>query len=71
LFDAQRARDAIKRLNNELLLKGTGFVGELDPRHPHNTDDNRLTWRGLEIRCRLFEAGKSLTAVAHLANRPG
>ena len=60
-------QDAIKRLNKELTLKGTGFVGELDPRHPHNTyDDNRLTRRGVEICYRLFDAGKSLMAVAHL-----
>jgi hypothetical protein len=58
---------AIKRLNSELSLKGTGFVDELDPRHPYNTyDDNRLTRRGVEICHRLFDAGKSLMAVAHL-----
>jgi hypothetical protein len=58
---------AIKRLNSELSLKGTGFVDELDPRHPYNTyDDNRLTRRGVEICYRLFDAGKSLMAVAHL-----
>jgi hypothetical protein len=59
--------DAIKRLNSELSLKDTGFVDALHPRDPHNTyDDNRLTRRGIEICYRLFDAGKSLMAVAHL-----
>jgi hypothetical protein len=58
---------AIKQLNSELSLKGRVFVDEQDPRHPYNTyDDNRLTRRGVEICYRLFDAGKSLMAVAHL-----
>jgi len=65
LLDQRNAE--IKKLNSELSLKGTGFVDELDPRHPCNTyDDNRLTRRGVEICYRLFDAGKSLMAVAHL-----
>lgn len=58
---------AIKKLNAELRLKGTGLEGEYDPAHPRNQlEDNRLTKRGVEICYRLFDLGKSEMAVAHL-----
>lgn len=58
---------AIKRLNPELSLKGTGLEGGYDPYHPRNHfEDKRLTKRGVEICYRLFDLGKSEMAVAHL-----
>lgn len=58
---------AIKKLNAEMSLKGTGLEGEYDPYHPRNHyKDKRLTKRGVEICYRLFDLGKSEMAVAHL-----
>jgi hypothetical protein len=58
---------AIKKLNTELSLKGTGLEGDHDPYHPFNHFENkRLTQRGVEICYRLFDLGKSEMAVAHL-----
>lgn len=58
---------AIKKVNAEMSLKGTGLEGEYDPGHPRNHfKDKRLTKRGIETCYRLFDLGKSEMAVAHL-----
>ncbi|MGW1424644.1 hypothetical protein ACWAT4_31490 [Bradyrhizobium manausense] len=58
---------AIKKVNAELALKGTGLEGEYDPGHPRNHfEDKRLTKRGIEICYRLFDHDRSEMAVAHL-----
>jgi hypothetical protein len=58
---------AIKKVNAEMSLKGTGLEGEYDPYHPRNHfEDKRLSKRGVEICYRLFDLGKSEMAVAHL-----
>ncbi len=66
------------RLNVELDLSGTEFVGDLAPRFPANHRQGRiyaddyepppghLTKRGVEICYRLFDFGKSPIAVAYL-----
>jgi hypothetical protein len=60
-------REDIGRLNGELDLEGTGLTGIFDPSWPENRyDRGRLTPRGAEICYRLFDAGKSPIAVAHL-----
>jgi hypothetical protein len=58
---------AIKKLNAEMSLKGTGLEGEYAPYHPLNHhEDKRLTKRGAETCYWLFDLGKSEMAVAHL-----
>lgn len=58
---------AIKELDAEMSLKGTGLEGEYAPNHPRNHHEHRrLTMRGAEICYRLFDLGKSEMAVAHL-----
>ncbi|MDA9491889.1 hypothetical protein XI08_23075 [Bradyrhizobium sp. CCBAU 11361] len=58
---------AIKKVNAEMSLKGTGLEGEYDPYHLRNHfEDKRLTKRGVEICYRLFDLGRSEMAVAHL-----
>lgn len=57
----------IKRVNEEISLKGTELGGDYDPGHPLNQyDDGRLTKRGVEICYRLYDLGKSAMTVAHL-----
>lgn len=65
---SRQRREEIKRVNAELLLKGSEFENyEMWPGHPLNRyDDGRLTRRGVEICFRLFDSGKSEMAVAHL-----
>lgn len=59
---------AIKEVNAELSLKGTGLEGFFHPAGPYSKYDNgRLTKLGAEICYRLFDMGKSPLAVAHLA----
>ncbi|MGL3210924.1 hypothetical protein [Bradyrhizobium sp. BR 1433] len=58
---------AIKKINAEMSLTGTGLEHEYAPGHPRNHHkDRRLTKRGAEICYRLFDLGKSEMAIAHL-----
>lgn len=72
-------RERYKSINAELDLRGTELVDDLSPRHPANHRPGRqgygddyipatghLTKRGVEICYRLFDLGKSQTAVAYL-----
>jgi hypothetical protein len=55
------------KLRAELSLDGTGLGDDLHPSHPLNQyESGKLTVRGVEVCYRLFDAGKSPTAVAHL-----
>lgn len=57
----------IAKLNRELSVKGMGLDGYFSPAGPYSRyDDGRLTKIGVEICYRLFDAGKSDLAVAHL-----
>lgn len=65
----QRRVDQIKALSGELTLKGLDLTETSSPRHPLSQYDNkRLTKRGEEICFRLFDAGKSPMAIAHLCD---
>jgi hypothetical protein len=72
-------RERYKTINAELDLRGTELVDDLSPRFPANHRPGRqgygddyipatghLTKRGVEICHRLFDLGKSPTAVAYL-----
>jgi hypothetical protein len=74
-----RERERYRAINSELDLRGTEFVDDLSPRFPANHQPGRqgygddyipatghLTERGVEICYRLFDLGKSPTAVAYL-----
>jgi hypothetical protein len=74
-----RERERYKAMNAELDLRGTELVEDLSPRFPANHRPDRqgygddyipatghLTKRGVEICYRLFDLGKSPTAVAYL-----
>jgi len=74
-----RERERYDAINAELDLRGTELVGDLSPRFPANHRPDRqgygddyipatghLTKRGVEICYRLFDLGKSPTAVAYL-----
>jgi hypothetical protein len=63
-----RRRKQLASLKSQLSLQGTEFVKqELHPAHPANIGRNGLlTKRGVEICFRLFDHGKSPTAVAYL-----
>jgi hypothetical protein len=74
-----RERERYKAINAELDLRGTDLVGDLSPRFPANHRPGRhvygddyiprtghLTKRGVEICYRLFDLGKTPTAVAYL-----
>ena len=73
-----RERERYKTINAELDLRGTELVDDLSPRFPANHRPDRsygddyipatghLTKRGVEICYRLFDLGKSPTAVAYL-----
>jgi hypothetical protein len=60
-------QEEVGKLNGELDLEETGLTGNFDPGWPENRyNRGRLTPRGAEICYRLFDAGKSPLAVAHL-----
>ncbi len=60
--------EELAALNSELSLEGSGLTDEHHPRGPLAHYDNaRLTARGVEIVYRLFDLGKSITAVAYLS----
>ncbi len=74
-----RERERYRAINSELDLRGTELVDDLSPRYPANHRPGRqgygddyipatghLTERGVEICYRLFDLGKSPTAVAYL-----
>ena len=57
----------VDALNKELDLTETGLIDRNHPQHPLSQyDDGRLTARGVEICYRLFDLGRSVTAVAYL-----
>jgi hypothetical protein len=72
-------RERYKAINSELNLGGTELIGDLSPRFPANHRPGRrgrgddyipatghLTARGVEICYRLFDLGKTPTAIAYL-----
>lgn len=74
-----RERERYRQIDSELDLSGSELVNDLSPRFPANHRSGRqghgddyipatghLTKRGVEICYRLFDLGKSLTAVAYL-----
>ena len=64
---AWRWRDSINLGGGAQQMEGSELVGDLHPRHPLNQyDGGRLTQRGLEVRYRLFDLGRSPLAVAHM-----
>lgn len=61
-------KQEIEAINAELSLASTEFDSDdRYPTHPlHKYDNGRLTLRGVEVCYRLYDSGRSLSAVAHL-----